>query len=123
MVRTKKLVKVKVMSLSIFSLHGTFFFGPKGLKHTKYVDSNSVINIFSNAGMDLVLRGVSFSIRPEQKVGIVGRTGAGKSSLTLALFRIIEGTQGSICIDGFNISHMGLNRLREALTIIPQVSY
>ena len=100
-----------------------FFFGPKGLKHTKYVDSNSVINIFSNAGMDLVLRGVSFSIRPEQKVGIVGRTGAGKSSLTLALFRIIEGTQGSICIDGFNIAHMGLNRLREALTIIPQVSY
>ena len=73
-------------------------------------------------GMDLVLRGVSFSIRPEQKVGIVGRTGAGKSSLTLALFRIIEGTQGSICIDGLNIAHIGLSRLREALTIIPQVS-
>ena len=71
--------------------------------------------------MDLVLRGVSFHIRPEQKVGIVGRTGAGKSSLTLALFRIIEATQGSICVDGLNIAHMGLNRLREALTIIPQV--
>ena len=73
-------------------------------------------------GMDLVLRGVSFKIKPEQKVGIVGRTGAGKSSLTLAIFRIIEAAQGSICIDGLNIAQMGLNRLRAALTIIPQVS-
>ena len=79
------------------------------------------LNALSPTGMDLVLRGVSFHIRPEQKVGIVGRTGAGKSSLTLALFRIIEATQGSICVDGLNIAHMGLNRLREALTIIPQV--
>ena len=69
----------------------------------------------------MVLKDLSFAIEAGQKVGIVGRTGAGKSSLTLALFRIIEATQGSICIDGFNIAHMGLNRLREALTIIPQV--
>ena len=109
-----------MMSLLIFALQGIFI-GQKRLNLTKYLTSNSDIDIFSNAGMDLVLRGVSFSIRPEQKVGIVGRTGAGKSSLTLALFRIIEATQGSICIDGFNIAHMGLNRLREALTIIPQV--
>ncbi len=73
-------------------------------------------------GMDLVLRGVSFHIGPTQKVGIVGRTGAGKSSLTLSLFRIIEAAQGSISIDGLNIGQMGLGRLREALTIIPQVS-
>ena len=73
-------------------------------------------------GMDLVLRGVSFRIMPEQKVGIVGRTGAGKSSLTLSLFRIIEAARGSISIDGFNIAQMGLHRLRVALTIIPQVS-
>lgn len=72
-------------------------------------------------GMDLVLRGVSFRILPEQKVGIVGRTGAGKSSLTLSLFRIIEAARGSISIDGFQIAHMGLHRLRAALTIIPQV--
>ena len=58
---------------------------------------------------------------PHDKVGIVGRTGAGKSSLTLSLFRIIEAAQGSICVDGLNIAQMGLNRLREALTIIPQV--
>ena len=71
--------------------------------------------------MDLVLKGVTFRIKPQQKVGIVGRTGAGKSSLTLSLFRIIEAAQGSISIDGLNISQMGLARLRAALTIIPQV--
>lgn len=72
-------------------------------------------------GMSLVLKGVSFCIQPEEKVGIVGRTGAGKSSLTLSLFRIIEAVEGSIEIDGLNIANLGLTRLRSALTIIPQV--
>ena len=72
--------------------------------------------------MDLVLKGVTFHIKSEQKVGIVGRTGAGKSSLTLSLFRIIEAVHGCILIDGLNISQMGLAKLRAALTIIPQVS-
>jgi ATP-binding cassette subfamily C (CFTR/MRP) protein 1 len=65
--------------------------------------------------------GVSFRVEPTEKVGIVGRTGAGKSSLTLSLFRIIEGASGSISIDGINIAHLGLSALRSALTIIPQV--
>ena len=56
------------------------------------------------------------------KVGIVGRTGAGKSSMTLALFRIIEAAAGTIEIDGQNISNMGLHDIRSRLTIIPQVS-
>ncbi|XP_044251195.1 multidrug resistance-associated protein 1 isoform X9 [Drosophila takahashii] len=71
-------------------------------------------------GLDLVLRGVSFDIRGGEKVGIVGRTGAGKSSLTLALFRIIEAAGGRISIDGVDIATMGLHMLRSRLTIIPQ---
>lgn len=71
-------------------------------------------------GLELVLKGISFTVTGGQKVGIVGRTGAGKSSLTLALFRIIESSGGSILIDGHDISKLGLHALRSRLTIIPQ---
>ncbi|KAF9968528.1 hypothetical protein BGZ70_002765 [Mortierella alpina] len=102
-------------------------------------------------GLDLVVKDVSFAVQPSEKVGIVGRTGAGKSSLTLALFRIIEaadsywarasdpsfaekkqledaaalysevnGGGGSIEIDGIDISTLGLDALRQHLSIIPQ---
>jgi ABC-type cobalamin/Fe3+-siderophores transport system ATPase subunit len=57
------------------------------------------------------------------QVGIVGRTGAGKSSLTLALFRIIEAAEGSITIDGIPIHKLGLHDLRSKITIIPQVRH
>lgn len=56
-----------------------------------------------------------------REVGIVGRTGAGKSSLTLGIFRIIEGAEGHIFIDGVNIAELGLHELRSRITIIPQV--
>ncbi|KAG1678447.1 Multidrug resistance-associated protein 1 [Nymphon striatum] len=71
-------------------------------------------------GLDLVLKGINFDILPSEKVGIVGRTGAGKSSLTLGLFRIIESAGGQIIIDGMDISKIGLHDLRKKLTIIPQ---
>lgn len=71
-------------------------------------------------GLDLVLRGINFEVNGGEKIGIVGRTGAGKSSLTLALFRIIEAAGGKISIDGHDISILGLHALRSRLTIIPQ---
>ncbi|XP_062546109.1 multidrug resistance-associated protein 1 isoform X12 [Armigeres subalbatus] len=71
-------------------------------------------------GLELVLKGISFAVEGGEKVGIVGRTGAGKSSLTLALFRIIESAGGKIVIDGQDISQLGLHALRSRLTIIPQ---
>jgi ABC-type multidrug transport system fused ATPase/permease subunit len=71
-------------------------------------------------GLDLVLRDLTLKIRGGEKVGICGRTGAGKSSMTLALFRIVEADQGSIIIDGRTIAQMGLDDLRSHLTIIPQ---
>ena len=55
------------------------------------------------------------------QVGIVGRTGAGKSSLTLSMFRIIEAAGGAILIDNNNIADYGLDDLRAKITIIPQV--
>uniref|UniRef100_A0A8C4NL06 ABC-type glutathione-S-conjugate transporter n=1 Tax=Eptatretus burgeri TaxID=7764 RepID=A0A8C4NL06_EPTBU len=71
-------------------------------------------------GLDLVLKNLSFNICGGEKIGIVGRTGAGKSSLALCLFRMIEAAEGKICIDDLDISTIGLGDLRSRLTIIPQ---
>ena len=70
--------------------------------------------------LDLVLNDMNMNINDGEKIGICGRTGAGKSSLTLALFRIIESAGGRITIDGIDISTLGLHALRSHLTIIPQ---
>lgn len=67
-----------------------------------------------------VLKGLTFSVQPNERVGIVGRTGAGKSSLTLAFLRFLEAQSGSICIDGFDIAKMRLHDLRSRVGIIPQ---
>ncbi|KAL8152436.1 hypothetical protein V2J09_010196 [Rumex salicifolius] len=67
-----------------------------------------------------VLHGVSFSVSPSDKVGIVGRTGAGKSSMLNALFRIVELEKGRILIDDYDIAKFGLTDLRKVLGIIPQ---
>lgn len=70
--------------------------------------------------LELVLKGITCCFTPNEKIGVVGRTGAGKSSLTLSLFRIIESAGGRILIDDLDISKMGLYDLRSRLTIIPQ---
>lgn len=70
--------------------------------------------------LPFVLNGVSFVTRSRERIGIVGRTGSGKSSIFSCLFRITEISNGSILIDGKDISTMGLKQLREAMTIVPQ---
>lgn len=67
-----------------------------------------------------VLKGLSFTAESNQRVGVVGRTGAGKSSLTLALFRFLEARSGQIFIDGLDVAKIKLHDLRSRLAIIPQ---
>ncbi|KAG6864331.1 hypothetical protein C0991_010403 [Blastosporella zonata] len=70
-------------------------------------------------GLPKVLRGLSFQIRGGEKIGVVGRTGAGKSSLALTLLRLVE-YSGSIIIDDIDIGKLGLKDLRSKISIIPQ---
>ncbi|RYP45761.1 hypothetical protein DL768_007937 [Monosporascus sp. mg162] len=72
------------------------------------------------ADLPPVLRGLTFRVESGERVGVVGRTGAGKSSLTLALFRFLEARSGSIRVDGLDISGVRLRDLRSRLAIIPQ---
>jgi len=68
--------------------------------------------------LPLVLNGLSFDIKPKEKIGVVGRTGAGKSSIIQALFRMTE-PNGLILIDGVNTKNLSLHDLRKNISIIP----
>ncbi len=71
-------------------------------------------------GLPPVLKGISARFEHGEKVGIIGRTGAGKTSITVALYRLAEATSGRVTVDGVDVSKIGLKRLRSAIAIIPQ---
>ena len=72
------------------------------------------------AGLPLVLQGLNMTVAGGERIGVVGRTGAGKSSIMSTLFRLVELSGGTITIDGINIAQVGLKDLRTRLAIIPQ---
>ncbi|XP_078129766.1 ATP-binding cassette sub-family C member 10 isoform X1 [Sander vitreus] len=84
-----------------------------------WLEFRGVVLVYRD-GLPNALDGVSLVVRPGEKVGIVGRTGSGKSTLFLALFRMVELNQGQILLDGLDISSVGLSQLRSRLAIIPQ---
>jgi ABC-type multidrug transport system fused ATPase/permease subunit len=71
---------------------------------------------------EIVLKNINFHLQPGEHLGVVGRTGSGKSTISLCLFRILEAFSGKIFIDGVDISKVGLKKLRRSITIIPQDS-
>lgn len=78
------------------------------------------VNLAYRPGLPLVLKNLNFEVKPHEKVGICGRTGAGKSSIMTALYRLSELESGKITIDDVDVSHLGLKALRSKLSIIPQ---
>jgi len=69
---------------------------------------------------EIVLNGLKFNVQPGEKVGVVGRTGAGKSTICLSMSRIVEIVEGAIRIDGVDIRSLNLDMLRQSITVIPQ---
>lgn len=80
----------------------------------------SEVQMRYRAGLPLVLHGLNLTVAGGERIGVVGRTGAGKSSIMSALFRLVELTSGRISIDGIDVSTVGVKDLRTRLAIIPQ---
>ncbi len=85
------------------------------------ISFNSISLSYPSRPDVLILNQLEISVKPGEKVGIIGRTGSGKSTLMTALFRIVDLKEGSIIIDGLDIASLGLDTLRKAIQIIPQV--
>lgn len=78
------------------------------------------VDLAYRSGLPLALRSLTFSIQASERIGVVGRTGAGKSSLITAIYRLVELSAGQILVDGIDISTVPLQTLRQKLSIIPQ---
>ncbi|PVG03230.1 P-loop containing nucleoside triphosphate hydrolase protein [Serendipita vermifera] len=78
------------------------------------------ISLRYRPGLPIVLKGISLDIKGGEKIGIIGRTGSGKSSLMACMFRLVELSEGKIMVDGIDISQLGLDDLRSKIAIIPQ---
>lgn len=96
---------------------------PKGTWPTKGEVKFNNVELKYRAELPLVLKGLNFTIRSGEKVGIIGRTGAGKSSIAQALLRTVELTGGSIVIDGKDLKTLGLETVRSRIAIIPQEAF
>jgi ATP-binding cassette subfamily C (CFTR/MRP) protein 4 len=93
-------------------------------KHPNWPQHGSVecqdLVVRYRAALPPSLKGASFQVQSGQRIGVVGRTGAGKSTLAQALFRLLEAESGSITIDGVDIAKLGLHKLRTQMSVIPQ---
>jgi len=78
------------------------------------------VNLKYRPTTEIVLYNLSFNVLPKEKIGIVGRTGSGKSTICISISRIVELLSGKILIDGIDISKVNLNHLRSRITVIPQ---
>ena len=92
----------------------------KPLFQLSYLSENDIKQVRYRPNAPLVLKGITCKIEGGHKIGIVGRTGSGKTTIISALFRLVEPTEGMIIIDHLNISKIGLHDLRSHLGIIPQ---
>lgn len=77
------------------------------------------VNLRYRPNTEIILRDLTFEVKPREKIGVVGRTGAGKSTICLSLSRIVEIADGCISVDGINITDLPLDELRKRITVIP----
>ena len=78
------------------------------------------LSVRYRAGLPLSLKGLTFKIEGGSRVGVVGRTGGGKSTLVQSLLRLLESENGRIMVDNVDISKLGLHKLRRSISVIPQ---